>query len=134
MSTDPDLRLRWLWLMLGYCLLSFIIYVSIDTLPLQIDMGFDWQDKLLHTLAYFVLMFWFMQIYYQRRAKLVLAVVFATVGVSMEIVQAYTPERLFEYADMVANALGVVIGLLLSATPLRGMLTAFERLLFKAGD
>lgn len=131
MHADPRLKLRWLWLTIGYALLAFIIAVSIDPAPVHVDLGFDWQDKLLHTLAYFVLMFWFVQIYHKLRTLLLFALLFVVVGVTTEVIQAYTPSRFFEYADMAANTLGVVIAYLLSKTMLRSLLSRFEALLFE---
>lgn len=125
---DPSLRFRPLWLTIGFALLALIIYLSLTPAPIQIDTGLDWQDKLFHTFAYLALMGWFMQIYHATGSKLLLAVCFAAVGVAMEFIQAMTPERYFEYADMVANTLGVIVGYLLSLTPLRFTLQRFEQL------
>lgn len=130
-SENVRLELRLLWLLLGYALLAFIITVSIVPSPVQVDTGLDWQDKLFHTLAYFCLMFWFMQIYHATRQKLVFGLFFVVVGVGLEIIQAYTPERYFEVADMLANTAGVVLAYLLSKTGLRLCLYRFEQLFFK---
>ena len=86
-----------------------------------------YQDKLFHTLAYFVLAFWFLQIYHIKHHMVFWAVFFLCLGVSMEYLQGFDPARYSEAGDMAANAIGVVIALVLSRTRLRFMLVRLER-------
>ena len=48
---------------------------------------------------------------------------------SLEFLQALTPYRTFEVADMIANAAGAALGWGLAQTPLRNALDWTERLL-----
>jgi len=126
----PDLRLRFLWMAFGYGLVFTVVYLSVTTEPVHIDMGMDYQDKLFHALAYFSLMAWFAQIYHDRFRRNMIALVFVFMGVALEYIQALGPVRMFEYADMVANTSGVLLGLLLSLTRARNVLVWIEARLF----
>ena len=72
-------------------------------------------DKAQHLLAYAVLTWWFSQAF-PRRTRSVLALL--ALGVGLEFLQALTPYRMFDYADMGANVLGLVLGLALTTTVL----------------
>ena len=56
--------------------------------------------------------------------------VFVFMGVAMEYLQGLGPVRMFEYADMIANTAGVLLGLLLSLTRARNVLVWIEARLF----
>ena len=55
-------------------------------------------------------MFWFGQLYLERRVRLGYALGFAALGVALEFVQGWLGYRDFEIADMVADAVGVTLG------------------------
>jgi VanZ family protein len=55
-------------------------------------------------------MFWFCQLYGTRRARVLHALGFAAMGVALEFAQDALGYRTLEVFDMVANALGVLIG------------------------
>jgi VanZ family protein len=124
---DPDLRYRKLWLVIGYLMIAVVIYFSLTSKPVQIDPALPYQDKILHALAYFVLTFWFMQIYHIRHHVLRWIVFFLALGLSLEYLQGFDPQRYSEAGDMVANAFGVMLAVGLSMTPLRHALAKFER-------
>lgn len=50
-------------------------------------------------------------------------------GVILEVLQGWSGYRYFEYADMLANTLGVFVGLLLATTQLGGLVGGLDRLL-----
>ena len=102
------LRLKELWLAIGYALVATIIFLSLapDLPSTNIEQG----DKLGHCLAYGTLMFWFCQIYAAPRSRIVHALAFAAMGVALEFAQGMTDYRTFEVLDMVANATGVALG------------------------
>ena len=102
--------LRWLnvWLATGWCLIAAVIYLSLTPAPPKMDMPAG--DKIGHVLAYTVLMFWFSQIYYARRSRVLIALGFVLLGISLEFLQGLGGERQFEVADMIANTAGVMIG------------------------
>lgn len=126
-ESNPEFKYKHLWLAIGYGLVLFVVYVSVTSTPPEIELGFEFQDKLFHALAYFSLMFWFAQIYHIKKQRLLFALAFVALGVSMEGVQSFDPERYAELGDMVANALGVVIGILVTKKSFKNLLTQFER-------
>ncbi len=101
--------LRWSWLGFGLVWVIAIFYFSLMPHPPQ-PMHFWGADKLQHALTYCLLMLWFSQVYRQRKSRLVLAMVLVAMGISIEYLQGETGYRLFEYADMLANVTGVVVG------------------------
>ena len=102
--------LRWLsvWLAIGWCLVAAVIYLSLTPAPPKMEMPAG--DKIGHVLAYTVLMFWFIQIYHVTRSRVLIAVGFVLLGISLEFLQGLGADRQFEVVDMIANAAGVVIG------------------------
>ena len=67
-------------------------------------------DKWHHALAYCACMFCWAQLYQRPVQRLKLAIAFAAMGVLIECIQYFTPTRSFEFLDMLANAIGVIIG------------------------
>lgn len=126
-AANPELRFKWLWLLLGYSLIVLVVFLSLTSDPVQVDTGLPYQDKLLHTLAYFALAFWFVQIYHVKHHMFFWLVFFLCLGFVMEYLQGYDSARYSEVGDMVANTLGVVMALVLSRTRLRYMLVRLER-------
>ena len=127
-AVNPELRYRTFWLIIGYLLIALVVFLSLTSKPVQIDTNLPYQDKLLHALAYFVLTFWFMQIYHTRHQVFRWVVFFLCLGLLMEYLQGFEPKRYSEVGDMVANALGVVAAVGVARTPLRFMLVRVERL------
>jgi VanZ family protein len=123
------LRLRSLWLAVGYGIVALITWLSLTSDPVTVDIDVPWQDKVFHTLAYFVLMLWFAQIYraMPQRGWCVLGCL--ALGAAMEVLQGFNPARTMELADMLANASGVLLALLLARAGLDGLLLRLERLL-----
>ncbi len=126
-TTNPRLRYRWLWLLIGYGLIVLVVYLSLTSDPVQVDTGLPYQDKLLHLLAYFSISFWFMQLYHIKQHVFFWLAFFLGLGLLMEYLQGFDPARYGEAGDMVANALGVVAAMLLSRTRLKFMLVGLER-------
>jgi len=126
-AVNPELRYRKLWLAIGYFLIVLVVFLSLTSKPVQIDTDLPYQDKLFHTLAYFVLTFWFMQIYHVRLQVFRWVVFFLCFGLLLEYLQGFDPKRYSEVGDMVANALGVAAALVLSRTRVRFMLARLER-------
>lgn len=109
-----QLKLKPLWLLIGFSLILFVVVQSLT--PSPVDIGVQFWDKSLHTIGYFVLMSWFMQIYHSQKAKLFWSLFFICMGVGLEFLQDLGGVRHYEINDMIANCLGVAIGLLLSYT------------------
>ena len=120
------MRLKKLWLGIGASLVALVIIVSL--IPSPPEMGkFEGSDKLGHFAAYGVMMLWFAQIYARNRVRLAIALAFVALGVALEYAQRHTGYRSFEYADMGADAAGVLCAMLLAQTPLSRGLTVFEK-------
>jgi len=84
------------------------------------------QDKVMHFLAYGLLMGWFAQIFRQRLKRLALVLAFVVFGISIEYLQAMVPYRQFDLIDIFANAAGVLVAWLLSYTWLGSILSWLE--------
>jgi len=114
---NPVHRYQKLWLAIGYALVVLVIYLSVTSTPPDPGIEIPFFDKIGHTLAYFVLMGWFAQLYHEKRQRLIYALSFVTMGVGLEFVQSFDPARMAEFADMVANTSGVIVALLLTMKP-----------------
>ena len=126
----PEIRFKALWFFTGVALVALVVYLSLTSSPVDTGLDFPYQDKLYHAFAYFVLMAWFGQIYHTTLQRIVFAVFFVVLGFTMEYMQSFDPNRMAEFADMVANTAGVFIGYVVTATGLKNTLLNFERKLF----
>lgn len=125
-SEDIDLKYKNIWIFIGLCMVAFVIESSLVSDPLSIDIGFKWQDKILHIVGYFGLMGWFMQIFQQKNARYILIFIFIIMGISLEFLQDFGGVRYFEVNDMFANATGVLLAWSLSKTSFPKLLIWFE--------
>lgn len=125
LSINTPLKYKIYWLLIGYLMVTFVIYSSLSTADAVLEIKVS--DKLMHVLGYFGLMGWFMQIYRSRRAGTLLAITFITMGIVLEFLQGLGGVRYFEVADMLANSLGVLIAWALSYTSLSSVLVWVER-------
>jgi VanZ family protein len=98
--------LRRIWLALGWGWIALVSYLSLMPRPPE-PVRFDNVDKVEHALAYAGLMLWFSQMGTRR---LYLAAGFVAMGVGIEYLQRMTGFRQFDYWDMVADAVGVLLG------------------------
>ncbi|BBI98897.1 hypothetical protein FGKAn22_05900 [Ferrigenium kumadai] len=102
-------KLRKPWLALGWLWVAALVYVSLTPNPPD-AVRFLNADKLEHALAYCLLMLWFSQVYVRRTQRLFTAALMIAMGIAMEFLQGMTGFRSFQYADMVANSIGVLLG------------------------
>ena len=103
------MKLRALWLAIGWGLVATIVWLSVT--PRPPDIGIEHGDKLGHFAAYGATMFWFCQLYPRWAARIAYAAGFIAMGIALEFVQRWLGYRSFEVLDMVADAVGVVLGL-----------------------
>lgn len=120
------LKYRSVWLTGGWLLVSLIVYLSLTPHPPE-PMSFPHADKLEHGFAYASLSLWFCQIYLSLRQRSVVIVALIAMGVAIEILQGWGGYRYFEYADMLANSTGVVLGYLLARTALGRVFVLIEK-------
>jgi len=125
----PDLKLRFLWLTIGYALVLFVVFLSLTSSPIDTGLNFPYEDKVYHAFAYFTLMFWFGQIYHDRFQRNMIAVVFVFMGITLEYLQSFDPNRMAEFADMAANTAGVALGLFLVFSNAKNILLRVEKLI-----
>jgi hypothetical protein len=124
------LRFPHLWLFLGFSLIMLVIIVSLIPHPPHVA-HFRGNDKLGHFAAYITMTFWFGQIYTRNRVRWTISLAFVILGMSLEYLQRLSGYRAFEFADMGANAAGVLCALLLAQTRLSRSLAVVEKSLFR---
>ena len=125
----PDLKLRFLWLTIGYALVASVVFLSLTSNPIDMEMGLPYEDKVFHAFAYFVLMVWFGQIYHDKFQRNMIAVVFVLMGITLEYLQSFDANRYSEFADMIANLTGVVLGFSIVLTAAKNTLLRIEKVL-----
>jgi VanZ family protein len=115
-----------LWL--GIWLSGWILCIVLSLLPPIPLHGPPDSDKFGHLLAYFTLSAWAVQIFARPRARLLAALALFALGLTMEIAQAQlTTTRMGDPADLLANTLGIVLGLATALTPLATLLQRLDR-------
>ncbi len=73
--------------------------------------NFTYIDKVEHAIAYMVLaFFWLLAFESIKKTNYVVIILCVLFGVLMEVLQSTTSYRTFDYADMLANAIGALIG------------------------
>ena len=119
------------WLLIGLMLVGAVIYFSLAPVPPQLQLEFQFADKLEHMLSYGILMFWFAQLLTQNAARHTVAILLVLLGIALEFLQGMTGYRLFDLFDMGANTLGVLIGLYLSTQRYKNCFLTIEQQLLR---
>ncbi|MHB1115356.1 VanZ family protein [Sideroxydans sp.] len=114
------------WLGFGWLWILLVCYLSLMPHPPQ-PVSFEGVDKLEHLLAYVGLMLWFCQVYVTRASRIGVLVGLVALGVGIEILQGMGGYRYFEYADMLANTGGVLMGWGLAHTRMGRAILLLER-------
>lgn len=126
----PGLRYRWLWLSLGIAMVLVIAVVCL--MPMSQLPSVSVSDKLEHLLAFGALAFWFGSIVVRRDLPWV-GVAAVAFGGLIEIAQSMMGlGRQAEILDLVADAVGVLLGLALVLTPLGRWASWFEARITRA--
>lgn len=102
---------------------ALVVYLSLMRPPSQLvpqlfDIG--------HLFAYGWLMLWFAQIHHPTATRLAIGAALCAMGIALEFAQGMTGYRMFDYADMAMNTLGVGVGLVLARTPIQNVLREIE--------
>ena len=122
------LRYPQIWLSLGWLLVLGVIVGSLLPAPIMREIVPAISDKLMHFGAYFALMAWFAGLY-PRGKHLRIAVALVALGTALDVLQGtMTRTRSFELLDIAADAVGIVVALLLSISLLEGWCLRVERL------
>jgi VanZ family protein len=93
----------------GWAWAAAIVVLSLVPATAQVDI--EHGDKLGHFAAYGLLMSVFCLVYDQWRTRLGYAAGFIAMGIALEFAQGTTGTRTMDGLDMLANALGVLLGL-----------------------
>ncbi len=112
------------WLALGWIWVLVVFYLSLMPHPPE-PVAFSGVDKVEHALAYALLMLWFCQVYLGA-ARIRTSLWLVAMGVGIEFLQRMTGYRAFEYADMLADATGVLAGWGMALTKLGNVLRMLE--------
>ena len=122
------LRYPRVWVALGWLLVLGVILGSLLPAPVIREITPPISDKLEHFGAYFVLMVWFAGLY-PRAKHLHIAVALVVLGTVLDILQGTaTQTRSFELLDIAADAVGIIVALVLSARLFEGWCQRVERL------
>ena len=112
------LRHRRLWLGTWLAMIAAVVVVSLIPPPSLPPVAFDGIDKVEHVVGYFVLSAMGCALFARMPTRARIAAALVALGVGLEIAQGQlTANRTPDVLDAVANAIGVVLGLM--ATPLR---------------
>jgi VanZ family protein len=112
MTAFRQLRLARLWFLIGALLIAVTLYFALK--PGGPPASFPYADKIYHASAFFLLSAWFAGLF-ERRAYLWLAVAMLAFGIGIEIAQYFMPYgRTAEVGDVIADSVGIVLGLLLA--------------------
>jgi VanZ family protein len=125
----PQLRMRRWWLAAGWLLAAAIVWLSLVPSPPSLDV--EEGDKLGHLVGYGLLMFWFGELHALRRARIAYAVAWIAMGVALEFIQGQTGYRSYDPLDMLANAIGVLIGWAIAIATRQQVFVRLERLMLR---
>jgi VanZ family protein len=120
------LRYSGVWLGIGWLLVATIVYLSLATINVDVHVANG--DKFGHITAYAVAAFWFMQLYKSGRSRFIIAIALALLGVGLEFAQDESGHRMFDYADMVADCIGIVLGWIAAPPRTPNLLERIERM------
>lgn len=120
-----QLRFSRPWIAIGWLLVAGVTTASLVTVPVEAP-AYPFVDKLLHLLAYLVVMGWFAQIWSSRGTLAAHAGGLIALGIALELVQGSLSHRSADAFDAIANALGVVLGTLTTRPPESGLLERLE--------
>ncbi len=132
-ANAPGARLHYrpVWLAIGYGLVASTAYNSLHSSPPV--WAFVAGDIWLHASTYFILTFWFGQLYPGRLMQVGVALAFIAFGAVLELLQSHLiPYRLYELSDLAANTIGAALAWLALRTPASWLLPQIDRLVLRA--
>jgi VanZ family protein len=114
------------WLALW--LLAIVVLVVVCLLPGSDLPQLSVSDKLEHALAFLLLSSAAVQLFLRGKPLAIVVLGLLALGVAIELAQALlTTSRMMEAGDVVADAVGVAIGIVSAWTPLRDLLLRLDR-------
>ncbi len=122
-----DFRRPGLWLALWALMVAAVIAGSLLPARELPPMPFAGFDKLEHLLGYAVLSGYAAMLFARRRVQALSAAGLVALGIAIELAQAaLTASRQADPVDAVVNAVGVLAGLAVAATPLAQLLQRLD--------
>jgi VanZ family protein len=118
-------HLRW-WLLLGRLWLLATVVICLVPMP-RSPIPIEGSDKLEHALGWLLITLWYAQLTRTRQALLARACGFVALGAAIELAQSLTTWRSADAADLLANLVGVILGVALGLSPLGGVLARLDR-------
>ena len=107
-----ELRHKNIWRSIAWLIILVIIVLSLIPDPEDLT-PFSASDKLMHALVYAVSMLWF-GLCFKKERLFIIGAGLVLLGIALEIVQGQTGYRTMSLNDIIANCIGVFIGLLIS--------------------
>lgn len=107
------------WTGLGHLAVLALLILCVIPLPPPPEGAWPWTDKLEHALAFLVLTWWF-AVARPPAARLGTAAWLVLLGAGIELVQWFLPWRSASVGDLLADSLGVALGLALAALTAAG--------------
>ncbi|MFK8075089.1 MAG: VanZ family protein [Granulosicoccus sp.] len=108
MLSMQHLTYKRVWIALGFLMLATVVYASLTSVP-HVFRTIMLHDKLAHSAAYASLMVLFAQLFRHDLTRLLLVIGLILFGFAMEYFQGMVPYRRFDYLDMLANSVGVIL-------------------------
>lgn len=125
-------RLRFPHIWLGVGLLLVALLVGASFMPnFSPAIYFEHIDKLGHFVAYLAVTCWFSLLFTRNRDRWAIALTLVVLGAGLEYLQRFSASHVFEYADIGANAAGVLCALLFVQTRFSRSLVLVERKLLR---
>lgn len=119
------LQYRRIWLALGFLGIATMLVLSLA--PNVGGANFPGADKLEHTAGYVVMTSWFAALF-ERRGYGLLALLMLLLGIGVEFAQAWmSVGRTGDWRDVVANAIGIGLALLIASLNRESWLAWFEK-------
>ena len=108
------LRYPWRWQLAGFLLLVFVMIAAlVPKLPFhELALQFRISDKVMHIGAFAFLAVWFSG-QYEKRSYWRIALGLIAFGILIELVQSTVSYRTAEWMDLIGDAAGIAIGLLI---------------------
>jgi VanZ family protein len=122
------LRFKNLWIAIGWASVAWIIITSLMPAPKSIQtISLFHGDKVMHVMAYFVLMGWFAQIYHAPRERFYYLIGLMLLGLVLEILQGLGGLRQWDVLDILANIVGVLLAWQFTKKRFANLLASFEQ-------
>ena len=108
------LRYSWRWQIAGFLLLVLVMIAAlVPKLPFhELATQFRISDKVMHIVAFTFLAAWFSG-QYEKRSYWRIALGLIAFGILIELVQSTVSYRTAEWMDLIGDAAGIAIGLLI---------------------